>query len=152
MTDIAIHWSNQLLRGDWQLAPDGSLATGNDMETAVLLSLFSDRTALPGDSPPDGGAVRGWWSDAYFRFPLGSRLWLLWREKQLESVRRRVEEYARESLQWLVTCGAAKSAICNARWLQRGWIELDIVIVAPGGERRVWRYPLSWSGIVGAGR
>jgi len=150
MVDIALAWSNDLWRGDWLLDARGSLADGADLETAVLLSLFTDRTALPGDDIPDKGTIRGWWADTFRTYPLGSRLWLLWREKQTETTRRRAEEYAREALQWLVQAGVARSATTAAAWIARGLLELTIEITTPAGERRVWRYPLAWAQL-GAG-
>jgi phage gp46-like protein len=111
----------------------------------VLLSLFTDRTALPDDVIPDDGTIRGYWADTYRQYPLGSRLWLLWREKQTETTRRRAEEYARESLQWLVQCGAATAATASAAWIERGWLELTTEITAPSGLRRVWKYPIPWA-------
>lgn len=152
MTDIALVWSNELWRGDWSLGLDGTLTADRDLETSVLLSLFTDRTALPGDEIPDKGTIRGWWADTFRRFPLGSRLWLLWREKQTETTRRRAEEYSRESLQWMVEAGVARSATTKATWIRRGWLELEITITAPGGERSVWRYPLVWAQLGAGGR
>ena len=143
--DIAITWSNELWRGDWQLADDGTLATGTDLETAVLLSLFTDRTALPDDEPPNGGPIRGWWADTYRDYPLGSRLWLLWREKHTEVTRRRAEEYAREAVQWMVTAGIARTATASAAWVRRGVMDMQITITPPIGVRQVWHYALAWA-------
>jgi phage gp46-like protein len=147
--DIAISWNNEIWRGDWSLAPDGTLATGNDMETAITLSLMTDRTALPDDVIPDGGSIRGYWADTYFRYPLGSRLWLLWREKQTLTTARRAAMYAHEALTWLVDCGAARKVETDAEWVATGVLEVRIWVTAPTGERRFWRYPLAWAGIGG---
>ena len=139
-------------QGEWSLNDRGTLTDDNDLETSVLLSLFTNRTALPGDVIPDNGTIRGWWADTYRTYPLGSRLWLLWREKQTETTRRRAEEYSRESLQWMVASGVARAAETSAAWIRRGWLELEIIITAPAGGRSVWRYPLVWAELGAGGR
>jgi phage gp46-like protein len=149
MTDIALSWSNEIWRGDWSLAADGTLVSDNDLETAVLLSIFTDRTALPDDDIPDKGTIRGWWADTYRRYPLGSRLWLLWREKQTETTRRRAEEYTRESLQWMIDAGVARTVGVRCTWIAMGFLEMLIDITPPGGDRRTWRYPLPWAQMAG---
>jgi phage gp46-like protein len=147
MVDIALGWSNDLWRGDWMLAEDGTLETGADMETAVLLSLFTDRTALPDDVIPDKGTIRGYWADSFRPYPLGSRLWLLWREKQTETTRRRAAEYSRECLQWMIDCGAARAVNTEAAWIARGMLQVEIAIDPPAGERRLWKFVMAWSQI-----
>ncbi len=60
--------------------------------------------------------------------PLGSRLWLLAREKQLPAVMRKAEAYARQALQWLIDDGIAASVSVTASSPQRGWLWLDILV------------------------
>lgn len=89
------------------------LATDAGLQTAVVVSLFTDRRAEAADVLPGGGDDRrGWWGDAFAEVPgdrIGSRLWLLGREKSLPKVARTVEEYTRQALQWLIDDGIAKS-------------------------------------------
>lgn len=153
MVDIALTWSNELWRGDWRLAADGTLADDNDLGTAVMLSLFSDRTALPDDPIPDQGPIRGWWADTFRTYPLGSRLWLLWREKQTETTRRRAEEYTREAMQWFIAARIAKTIEVSATWVRqpRGFLEIVVVMTPPVGERRIFRYAFPWAEIAGVG-
>lgn len=63
MADIAIVWRN----GRGNLALNGSdLLTDNSIETAVIISLFTDRRAQPSDLIPDGSTDRrGWWADSF---------------------------------------------------------------------------------------
>jgi phage gp46-like protein len=148
--DIQLGWDNTNWRGDWSLTDAGTLADDRDLETSVLLSLFTDRTARPGDVIPDSGIIRGWWADTYRRYPLGSRLWLLWREKQTETTRKRAEEYARESLQWMIDSQAARTVVATAAWIARGMLELVIEITPPIGERKLWRFVLAWAQLAGS--
>jgi len=149
MVDIALTWSNELWRGDWRLNDDGVLADDNDLATAVMLSLFSDRTALPDDVIPDAGPIRGWWADTYRTYALGSRLWLLWREKQTETTRRRAEEYAREAMQWFIAAEIARTVDVRATWTGRGRLEIEVAMTPPVGERRIFRFPIVWAEMAG---
>ena len=72
----------------------GVLRSDQDLGTAVMLSWFTDRTCEPDDVPPDGDGRRGWWGDAFRTYPLGSRLWLLAREKETKQTRLRAKPMA----------------------------------------------------------
>jgi phage gp46-like protein len=101
MPDIAVIYDPDKSTFSWSVAKPG-LTQDEGLETAVLLSLFSDRIARQDDVLPSGDDRRGWWADAYAEIEgdaWGSRLWLLSREKQTASVLRRAEEYASEALQ-----------------------------------------------------
>jgi len=156
LTDIALTWSNAIWRGDWRVTEEGLLADDADLGTAVMLSLYTNRTAQPSYVIPDGGPVRGWWADTYRTYPIGSRLWLLHREKKTEIVRRRAEEYAREAMQWFIAAGVARRVDTAARWLLHpdatGFLEIEITIYPPEGPRRIWCFPYAWGQITGAMR
>jgi phage gp46-like protein len=98
---------------------------------------------------PIRGRIRGWWADTFRTYPLGSRLWLLWREKQTETTRRRAEEYAREAMQWFIADGIAKTVEVNASWVRRGFLEITVIITPPVSERRIFRYAFPWAEIAG---
>lgn len=71
---------------------------------AVVISVFTWRRAEP-DDKLDDDARMGWWGDSFPDVPndkIGSRLWLLRRTTITPEVMRRAEEYARESLQWML--------------------------------------------------
>lgn len=130
----------------FDLALDGGdLATDEGLETAVVLSLFTDRRALPEDRLPDGTADRrGWWADAYSERPHGSRLWLLYREKELEEVLRRAQTYAQEALAWLVEDAVAKAVQVEAIHLRRGVLQLRIGIERGDGDVLERQYDYVW--------
>ncbi|MBI0004927.1 phage GP46 family protein [Gilliamella sp. W8126] len=76
---------------------------GNEILTNIIASLFTDTRANEDDILPSGGIdKRGWWGDSFSNKKIGSKLWLLSREKQLSSVLKRAQEYAEESLQWMI--------------------------------------------------
>lgn len=79
---------------------------GDNITTNVIASLFTDRRAQPSDELPDGGTDRrGWWGDTYRKERLGSRLWLLSREKQMQTVLSKAQSYASEALLWMPKAG-----------------------------------------------
>ncbi|MGY2158625.1 phage GP46 family protein [Pseudomonas tolaasii] len=102
MSDITTTWIVENGTGDWSIA-GGALASGNDLASAVLISLFTDRIADDADIPPDGGDDRrGWWGDADEDVPIGSRLWLLDRSRLTQAVANTAKIYMEEALQWLI--------------------------------------------------
>lgn len=99
------------------------LGEDDGLETAVVISLFTDRRALPGDPLPQNAQVagtpdrRGWWGDGFAAVPgdrIGSRRWLLHREKLTPSTVARLIEYDREALQWLIDDGIARAVNVSA--------------------------------------
>lgn len=102
MSDISTAWMVERSTGDWSIA-GGALASGNDLTSAVLISLFTDRIADDSDIPPDGSDDRrGWWGDADEDVPIGSRLWLLDRSRLTQDVANTAKIYTEEALQWLI--------------------------------------------------
>lgn len=129
MTDIALQQSED---GSFDIdIENGDLVSDKGMRTAVLISLFTDRQAEPDDVIPDGtDNRRGWWADAYAegRDKIGSRLWLLSREKKTTRTLERAEEYANEALKWLIDDGVAKNVSSTANWVGDGLMEIKTVI------------------------
>lgn len=120
MKDFALSFQPDTLRADWTLAPP-EVAMDGGLRSAVIISLFTDRMAEPDDVIPDGSDDRrGWWGDTpepgEQADPIGSRLWLLAREKRTEETRRRAIVYAEEALAWLVQDGVAVRVAVDAQW------------------------------------
>ena len=142
--DVALVYDPQAKAFDLSIA-EGDLAADSSLETAVLLSLYTDRRALDEDELPDGGTdQRGWWADVYGDRPIGSRLWLLSREKELDSVLRRAEEYASEALAWLTEDEIAASVEVEAIHLRRGVLQLIVRIQRGEGPALERRYDYVW--------
>ncbi len=145
--DIAIAFKN--MAGDIRVE-GGDLASDGTLRTAVVLSLFLDARAKDDDEIPDGSADRrGWWADAYGQLPdtIGSRLWLLSREKQLASVLARAKEYAEEALAWLVADGVARSVLVTPEITRQGVLGLLVQIERPDGSRLEYLFNNLWEGV-----
>ena len=76
------------------------------LETAVLVSVFSDTRAADSDPLPDkGDEPRGWWGSDLLGIPLGSKLWLLSRSKLTSQTLEQARQYIADSLAWMVQDG-----------------------------------------------
>lgn len=149
MSDIALFWDAEAVAADLSLV-DGDLATEAGLKTAVILSLFTDRRARPDDRLPQEGADRrGWWGDVAGRDAddeIGSRLWLLSREKQTAQVVAKAREYALEALAWMLRDRVAVSIEVEAEITRPGVLGLGIAITRPDGPGRE-RFDFVWNGL-----
>ncbi|HZR34767.1 MAG TPA: phage GP46 family protein [Nevskia sp.] len=144
MTDTATIWDVQNGRGDWVLV-GRKLQDGNDLDTAVIISLFTDRTAAPDDVIPDGSSnPRGWWGDTDPQHPIGSRLWLLDRSVQTQEVLARANDCCAEALQWLIDDGVAASIDVNAFFPAREMLGVEITINRTDGTVVPMKFQWSW--------
>jgi phage gp46-like protein len=97
---------------DWSLLSDGTLDDRQALATAIIVALGTDRLAERSDILPDPDSTdrAGWWGDLdadeiWDGWPIGSRLWLLRRDKivgpgaQQGATIAHVENYIREAIQ-----------------------------------------------------
>ena len=134
-------------RCDFNLS-GGVLADGHDIKTAVIISLFSDRRAKDDDPLPEPSASRrGWWGDALNPQPIGSRLWLLDREKQQSEVVARAREYAAEALAWLKAEGIADRIDVDASIVSPGMLGLFVSLFRAGSAPARYRFEFAWAGV-----
>lgn len=169
MPDIATIWDPANSRGDWRVgsagafltdqagrpvigadgfavtasggAATGGLLSGSDIETAVLISLFTDAAAGPDDIIPDGsGNPRGWWADA----TIGSKLWLLGRAKKTPQTLQLAIAYVRQALAWLTADGIAASVAVEAEWQAGGRLAGRVVVTRPDGQVVAIPYDYAW--------
>jgi len=132
-------------QGDLVMA-GGDLVLDDGLNTAILVSLCSDRRAEPHDElPAPGESRRGWWGDGLSddNDRIGSRLWLLVRRKQTPETRQLFEDFTREALAWLITDGLAEKVEVEAAWTALGRLTVNIVIHRPAGE--TLKYDYAWN-------
>lgn len=140
-------WDPATGRADWQVARPGEplnaggLRAMRPLETAVILSLFTDRACPPNHplAPPDGD-LRGWWGDGVDvrtdlgEAPLGSLLWLLERSI-LDPVAtpRWAIAFAQDALSGLVTQGAVATIAVQAAAQPPSRLDLAVQLYAQNG-------------------
>lgn len=79
----------------------------DSLSRAVVISLFTWQRASQSDEV-DNDQRMGWWGDTFAENKgdkIGSKLWLLLRQKITEETLNRAQEYAYESLKWLIDDG-----------------------------------------------
>lgn len=147
MTDLALFWSNDDFAADIKIDA-GKLLTDDGLRTAIIISLFTDARAANDDILPEAGADRrGYWGDIaspVAGWEMGSKLWLLAREKQVPSVLARARDYARAALAWMVEDQVASSVVVTATFPAKGWLGVTIEITRPDGPQRE-RYDFAWN-------
>lgn len=107
----------------------------NDLETAILISLFTDQRV---------GRERGFWGNSLDGDNWGSKIWTLTREKLTEETRSKFQEYARESLQWLLDDKVAKSIKLQSEIVKPESIHLKVEIIRPDGSTVGFRFNTIW--------
>jgi phage gp46-like protein len=147
MSDTTTVWNRDLGRGDWQL--DGVLLqTGNDLETTILISLFTDREANPDDVIPDGTTdPRGWVGDLGQDYKIGSRIWLLDRAKQDATTLQAANDYINEALQWLIDDGVVGSFDVLTEWTRASMLGAQVVAHKNDGTTIPMNFSWVWKAI-----
>lgn len=100
----------------------------NELAQAVLISLFSWRKSEDDDGvkAPDR---QGWWGDSFAEVTgdrIGSRLWLLQRQKILPATLGKAEAYVKEALQWLLDDAVVSKVEVKAE--RSGLDQLSLVV------------------------
>ena len=126
---------------------NGQVKLGRDIETAVLISLGTDREARPDDEVP-GDDRGGWWADALNTDPndrIGSRLWLLKGKKLTSANLEKAREYCIEALQWMIDDSIAAKIEVFTEENAAGRLGARIRIHRPGDDVLEYRYVDLWN-------
>jgi len=130
MSDIKTYWDTDNGVGYWTVVP-GDLASDDDLETAVLISLFTDRLAHTDDNI-DQSNRRGWWGDTDADYQIGSRLYLIRRTKLTTETAKNAKIYATEALQWLIDDGIVSDITVQTQIVFPSRLYLAISYTKPG--------------------
>lgn len=130
------------------LVENGDLKADDGLETAVTISLFSDKR-VPASEIPDGLETRqGWWGDL---FPdvendkIGSKLWTLSRAKNTLETLTAFENETKAALQWMLDDGVAKSISVTASFDEYKRMILAISITKPE-DNQASEFGFIWDG------
>lgn len=149
MTDVALIWNDESFSADIAVTA-GDLTTDGGLNGAILVSLFTDRRARADDDLPSEGADRrGWWGDVAGVEDddlIGSRLWLLSREKLSAKVLERAREYVLEALAWLLRDGVASEVDVAVEVIAPGVMGVAVFVTRPSGPARQ-RFDFVWRGL-----
>lgn len=115
---------------------------------AAIISLFTWRRANADDMTD--GQKMGWWADATAEVAndrIGSRLWLLAREKLLPATYNRAREYAQEALAWMVDDGLARRVDVQVERHADAGIAMAVTIYRNDGGTTSLRFDNVWETI-----
>lgn len=129
----------------------GDVAPDDGLETAVLISLFSDARATPDmlDAIDNDGDLRGFWGDVTNPVDsTGSLLWTLKRQKQLTSTLAKARGFVRAALQWMIDDKIATRVDVETSYERPagGMMIIAIDIYRPGSANPVqYQYNYEWA-------
>lgn len=142
MADIAIKTIGKVFSLQVE---NGDLIGDDGLETAIVISLFTDKRVSDDDLPIEETSKRGWWGDTFPNVDqdkIGSRLWLLERVKRTAETLRKSEDYIKEALNWLIEDGVAASIEVTSSYDENNQLVAAIVVSKPKG--RTSRFQLLW--------
>ena len=149
MADIRLVWNPASAIADIRII-DGQVETGQDLETAVLISLFTDHVVDTGDVLPDprDNDPRGWWADTYEAPDLiGSKLWQVMGRIRNQDTLNFARDTAEKSLQWLIEDGIASAVDVTPSFYGKGGLRLDIQLTQARG---VTQFSFVWDNLAPA--
>ena len=164
MVDIRLVQQNQFpayeVSLDWVLLSNGTLDDRDALASAVIVALGTDRLADRDDILPDldSDDRRGWWGDLdteeiWDGWPIGSRLWLLRRDKivgpgaQQGSTLVRVEQYIREAIRPFLDNRTASEMKVHAERVGRDRIDAMVTLFRGPSRPVELRYSVLWEDI-----
>lgn len=103
------------------------------IKEAIAISLFSDARATPEELPAHEEDPRGWWANSYNEFEVGSKLWILSRDKIDEKSANRFRSYIADSLNWMVEDKIIENINIAMERLEHGF---EAIIKMNNGERK----------------
>jgi len=142
MTDIALILDNN----SFDIGSDnGDLIADKGLETAVTISLFTNRRVSDEELPDLETDKMGWWADSTLdqdQDQIGSRLWTLNRAKATSETLRRSEELCIEALAWMKDDGIADEIGIKSEYNKNNNLIIGIEIVRPDEETE--RFSVLW--------
>ena len=108
----------------------GDLIKDEGLETAVIISLFTDQRVTIEELPDLIENQKGWWGDAITEIDgdqIGSKLWLLSASKNIDENIGKYETYCNDALQWMIDDGLAQNVSTVAEFSENGiLLSIDI--------------------------
>jgi len=115
------------------------------LETAVLISLFSDARAANDDALPGTQKLRGgYFGSLLVGFNFGSKLWLLGRSKIDATTLKLAEQYAQEALEWMITDSIAETIEATAVKASNRQIDFTVTINRKNVDDVYFKFYVNW--------
>lgn len=133
--DISLLFPQGSISADILIDAPG-LKTGDDLESAIIISIFTDRRANDDDKLLPNEDPRGWFGDTFSPYrndKIGSRLWLLRRGKMLPETLVKAREYVLEALRWLVDDNIVSSVNVTTERYNMNTLAILVEVIKPQG-------------------
>lgn len=128
---------------NWELEFDDGL------ETAVLVSLFTDTRVAQEELRTGETDKKGFWGDAVNnpdKVVSGSRLWFLDRAVMTDELLEQTREWCLEALQWLIDDLVAEDVTVETSFTDNKTMKILINIFRPTGKPVSFKYNYVWEG------
>jgi len=116
--DIKLIWDSAGMECDIDFDTEvNDIVYDEGLETAALMSLWSDKRADDDDAIDDQNDKRGWWGDLTvieFTDQIGSKLWQVARGKTTAETLVQAKQYIEEALEWMIEDGVAARITAEA--------------------------------------
>lgn len=117
---------------------NGDLKADNGLETAALISLFTDKRIIESQLPLNTDNKKGWWADLIsepIEDEIGSRLWVIETNGKVNAdAVIDMKIFIQEAFQWAIDDGLAKSVIASSERIENNRIEGSVNILRPDGQ------------------
>lgn len=146
---IALRWDDSIEHCQPVLEDAGLLDEGG-LESAVMVSIFTDRRVTAEEAAASGGDRRGWWAESDSlredgdRDKMGSRLWLLEGRPISSATLNRAAEYVEEALAWMVVDGIVSRVDVDTVRLGVWSIGIEVALYRPASDGEDLAYRKLW--------
>ena len=145
MNDIKLFLNNVVSEAIAPRIENGDFVADDGLETAVIISLFTDARVSVEQLPPGEVNQKGWWGDKVSdvdQDKIGSRLWTLSRAKRTTQTLRQYEDYSKEALEWMKEDGVAATINAAAYYdVVTKFLMMNLEIVRP---KETTKYKVNW--------
>lgn len=129
---VVLKYDNDKQRADLVLE-NGHFKVDDGLETAVSISLFTERRLADDDLDPGATYHGGWWGDTFTGDKIGSRLWKLRNKVATEANVALAKTYMLEALQWMIDDAvASRIEVTTSRGTTVQDLRFTINIYSPG--------------------
>ena len=158
--DLSLVWNQDLQVCEIDFSTEtNDLVMSKSLLTSVLVSLFTDARASNDETLPDLNSTdrRGWWGDSTNTQKeldtVGSKLWLIEREKSTDIVLVKSKQYIEQALKWMTDEGIAERivVITEAQPVPRSGtviLAYQVQIYKPGGVAENYKFEQEWRATV----
>ncbi len=127
---------------------NGDLKADPGLETAALISVFSDKRVSLEELPRGQNSQRGWWADLISDIEgdrIGSKLWTLEANgKVLDQTPIELQNILIDAFRWMIDDGIAASIDVLASRTDTNSVEGSVKVTRPGGDSIPFKF--IWDG------